>query len=160
MPTAYLSLGSNLGDRELNLREALKRLNTPDARITAVSRIFETRHVGDTEERVPDYLNCVAQMETALFAESLLQHTQAVERAGGRVPTFRWGPRSIDIDILMYGDLAIATEALTIPHPRMFDRAFVLKPLADLIPDIIFPDGATLADRLTDPAIASQQVRP
>ncbi len=160
MPTVYLSLGSNLGDRERNLREALKRLDTPQVRVTGVSRIYETVPVGDTEEPVPNYLNCAARAVTSLPPEALLNYTQGVERDGDRVPTFRWGPRTIDIDILLYDNAAFQTDALTVPHPRLFERAFALRPLTELDSELVFPDGSTLRDRLADASIQPQVLKP
>jgi 2-amino-4-hydroxy-6-hydroxymethyldihydropteridine diphosphokinase len=156
MPTAYLSLGSNLGDRAANLRSALESLETAELRITAVSSIVETVPVGETTEPVPDYLNLVAEAETSLPPEALLKHTQAVEKAIGRVPTFRWGPRVIDIDILVYDQVTVESEGLTIPHPRLFERAFALQPLSELAPDLRFPDGSNISERLEEPEIKAQ----
>jgi 2-amino-4-hydroxy-6-hydroxymethyldihydropteridine diphosphokinase len=156
MPTAYLSLGSNLGDRAANLRAALESLESAELHITAVSSIVETVPVGETTEPVPDYLNLVAEAETSLPPEALLIHTQSVEKALGRVPTFRWGPRIIDIDILVYDQVTLESERLTIPHPRLFERAFALLPLAELAPDLRFPDGSTMRARLEDPVIKTQ----
>src|SRR5689334_12943773 len=119
VPITYLSVGSNVGDRARNLRDALARLERPTLRVTAVSGVYETEPVGETPEPVPAYLNCVARIETSLEPLALLLHTQQVEREGGRTPTFRWGPRTIDIDILLYNGLTLATDALVIPHPRL-----------------------------------------
>jgi 2-amino-4-hydroxy-6-hydroxymethyldihydropteridine diphosphokinase len=160
MPIAFLSLGSNLGDREENLRVAMARLDSEDCRIVAVSGVVETEPVGETEQPVPNYLNCAVKVETALLPLELLERTQAVEREGGRTPTFRWGPRTIDIDILLYDRLSIATDRLTIPHPRLRERAFVLAGLAELAPDLTLPDGTRIADARVDPCIGSQVVRP
>jgi 2-amino-4-hydroxy-6-hydroxymethyldihydropteridine diphosphokinase len=160
MPTVYLGLGSNLGDRAANLREALARLEeTGRVRITSVSRIYETVPVGDTPEPVPDYLNCVARAETDLSPPALLDWVQTVERAGGRVPTFRWGPRTIDIDLLLYDEVTLDSERLVLPHPRLFERAFALVPLAELAPDLAFPDGTRLGDRLQDEKVMGQELR-
>ena len=159
MPTAYLSLGSNLGDRAANLRSALDSLETAELHIKAVSSIVETVPVGETTEPVPDYLNLVAEIETSLPPEALLKHTQAVEKTIGRVPTFRWGPRIIDIDILVYDQVTRQSESLAIPHPRLFERAFALLPLSELAPDLRFPDGTSLSERLEDPEIKIQGLR-
>lgn len=160
MLTAYLSLGSNLGEREHNLREAIERLKTKGARVEAVSRVYETAPIGDTQEPVPHYLNCVVRLATSLPPNALLQHTQSVERAGGRVPSFHWGPRSIDIDILLYDGVTIETDSLTIPHPRLVERAFVLRPLADVAPDLVLPDGQALRDLLAKPLVQEQNIEP
>lgn len=160
MPTAYLSLGSNLGDRERNLREAIARIDSEECRVVAVSSVVETEPVGETEQPVPNYLNCTVEMETTLSPLEFLDRTQAVEREGGRTPTFRWGPRTIDIDILLYDSLSIASERLTIPHARLRERAFVLAGLAELAPELVLPDGTRISDALADPSVASQVVRP
>lgn len=159
MALAYLGLGSNLGDRRANLAAAIRRLNLPGMRVTGVSSIYETEPVGWTPEPVPAYLNCVVRIHTDLGPEQLLQHAKAVEDAGGRVPTFRWGPRTIDVDVLLYDNLAVSTPALTIPHPRMRERAFVLAPLAELDGDLVFPDGVTLRAALQAPAVQNQPIR-
>lgn len=159
MPTVYLSLGSNLGDRLAHLRGARERLNRGDLRLTGVSGLYETAPVGETPEPVPDYLNGAVRGETDLSPLALLDYIQSVERQGGRTPTFRWGPRTIDIDILLYDGILLNTERLVLPHPRLYDRAFVLVPLADIAPDLVFPDGTSLAERLRDPAIRAQKVR-
>jgi len=160
MPTVYFSLGANLGDRKANLRAALERLRAPAVRLTGVSRFYETVHVGAAPEPVPDYLNVVARGETDLSPLALLEYTQSIEEAVGRVPTFRWGPRAIDIDLLLYDDVTLNSARLTLPHPRLFERAFVLVPLAEIAPDLVFPDGTTLAERLRDPAVQAQEIRP
>ncbi len=159
MPTIYLSLGSNVGDREANLRVALERLAEGPFRITGVSPIYETVPVGETPQPVPDYLNCVARAETELHPPEVLKYTQGVERVGGRTPTFRWGPRTIDVDLLLYDDATVLEPGLTVPHPRMAERAFVLKPLADLEPDLSMPDGTRIADLLARPEVREQAVR-
>jgi 2-amino-4-hydroxy-6-hydroxymethyldihydropteridine diphosphokinase len=159
MPTVYLSLGSNLGDREAHLRAALERLNGPFLHITGVSRIYETEPVGETLKPVPAYLNCVARADTGLEPHALLDYTQRIEQAGGRVQTFRWGPRAIDIDLLLYDTAIIDTERLTVPHPRMFERAFALVPLAELAPELVFPDNTTIQARLSAPELQTQGLR-
>jgi 2-amino-4-hydroxy-6-hydroxymethyldihydropteridine diphosphokinase len=107
----------------------------------------------------PRDLNCAVAVETELAPQQLLDHTQAVERAGGRTPTFRWGPRNIDIDILLYGGETIATDGLTIPHPCLRDRLFALRPLADLNAELSLPDGTPIRDLLQDPNVNSQGLR-
>ncbi len=143
MARAYLSLGSNLGDRRQNLADAVSRLDTTDCRILAVSCVYETTPVGETPEPVPDYLNIVIAVETNLDPEALLKHTQAVEQAGRREKSFRWGPRTIDVDILLYEGVRMATDQLELPHPRMMGRSFVLIPLAEIAPDLVLPNGMT-----------------
>ncbi len=132
MKTVYLSLGSNLGDREANLRAALRLLNP-----RRVSPIYETEPVDHTAQ--PFFLNLVAEVETSLMPMQLLSHTQRIERDLGRKRTIPKGPRTIDIDILLYGTTIIASKRLEIPHPRLHERRFVLKPLADLAPDLRHP---------------------
>jgi 2-amino-4-hydroxy-6-hydroxymethyldihydropteridine diphosphokinase len=160
MKTAYLSLGSNLGDRLANLRAAIQRLHRPpQLRLTGVSSFYETLPVGETPEPVPDYINCAVRVETLLPPLALLEYIQAVEREIGREPTFRWGPRVIDVDILLYDGITLETERLTLPHPRMMERAFALIPLAEIAPDMVFSDGVSLAERLQSPPVREQIVR-
>jgi len=133
MPLAYVGLGSNLGDRRGLIREALKRLGRlQGVRVRKRSRIIETDPVGRT--RQPRFLNAVAEVETRIEPAPFLRHLRAVERALGRVRHERWGPRTIDLDLLMWGDRSMATPRLTLPHPRMAERRFVLAPLAELCP--------------------------
>jgi 2-amino-4-hydroxy-6-hydroxymethyldihydropteridine diphosphokinase len=158
MPTAYLSLGSNLGDRFANLTRALARLDSDDIRVRTTSSVYETAPVGETLEPVPHYLNLVAEVDTMLSPDDLLKRTQAVEAALGRVPTFRWGPRAIDIDILLFDDLSFDSAGLQIPHPRMTERAFVLVPLHEIAPNIVLPDGTIPPQHLGKPEVAEQQL--
>jgi 2-amino-4-hydroxy-6-hydroxymethyldihydropteridine diphosphokinase len=159
MVTAYLSLGSNLGDRAAHLRAALSRLESPpEVRVGAVSAFYETVPIGETAEPSPLYLNCAARLETSLSPLALLDWTQVVETAGERVRTYRWSPRTIDVDILLYGSVVLNTERLTLPHPRLFERAFALVPLQDLEPSLVFPDGTTLAERLQSPGVLAQEL--
>jgi 2-amino-4-hydroxy-6-hydroxymethyldihydropteridine diphosphokinase len=128
----YLSLGSNIGDREANLRAAIDRL-----RPLRQSPIYETAPVDYTDQRW--FLNLVVEVETALFPRQLLACTQRIERELGRVRTISKGPRTLDIDILLYGNAVIGLPTLQVPHPRMAERRFVLAPLADLAPDLRHP---------------------
>lgn len=132
----YLGLGSNLGDREANLRKAI-RLLSRKLRIEGVSSIYETEPQDFFEQ--PKFLNAVCRAATNLGPAELLEETKIVEKEMGRVPTFRYGPRVIDIDILFYGDLVLETPTLTLPHPRMAERAFVLVPLAEVAGDVVHP---------------------
>jgi 2-amino-4-hydroxy-6-hydroxymethyldihydropteridine diphosphokinase len=136
MPTIYLALGSNLGDRTANLRAALDAL-PPKVRVLAESPAYESAPWGVTDQ--PDYLNMVLAGETTLSPTDLLAHVKAIELNLGRVPSIRYGPRKIDIDILFYADQIIESPDLMIPHPRLQERAFVLVPLADLAPDLVHP---------------------
>ena len=138
MKTIYLSLGSNLGDREAHLREALERLAAPDLRIGRTSPIYETEPIGGPTGQ-HWFLNLAAEAETDLFPVQLLSRTQKIERALGRVRTVVNGPRTIDIDILIYAQAVVRTAKLEIPHPRLHERRFVLVPLADLAPDLRHP---------------------
>src|SRR5262245_58698939 len=131
MPKVYLSLGSNLGDREMNIRDAISRLEGPAVHVGAVSGIYETEHVGHSDAPTPDYMNCALCVETSLDPEALLKYVQSVEREVGRIATFRWGPRSIDVDILWYEGIERSSEVLTLPHPRLKERSFVITPLAE-----------------------------
>ncbi|MBV9257604.1 MAG: 2-amino-4-hydroxy-6-hydroxymethyldihydropteridine diphosphokinase, partial [Ktedonobacteraceae bacterium] len=141
----YLALGSNLGDRRGNLAAALQQLREI-VTIETVSSVYETKPVGYLEQ--PRFLNIACCGKTWLSAQDLLQYTQAIEVAIGRQPTFRNGPRPIDIDILLYDDLHIQDEHLTIPHPRMTERAFVLAPLAEISPNVIEPVSGQTAQEL------------
>lgn len=148
--TAYLGLGSNLGDRLGNLRQAVELLQAhPDIRITRVSSIYETAPVGPVEQ--PDFLNMVAAADTTLSPEELLSVALEIEGRLHRVRTIRWGPRTLDIDILLYGDCIVQQKDLTIPHPRMEERAFVLIPLLEVAGNLRIPgSGATVRDRIKE----------
>ncbi len=135
-PVVYLGLGSNLGDRAANLRNALRRLSHL-ARPEEVSSLYETAPVGEEEQ--PLFYNAVCRIVTALEPEALLCHLKEIELAIGRRPGPRWGPRIVDLDILLYGDRVLEQEDLVIPHPRLAERAFVLMPLAELAPDLVHP---------------------
>jgi 2-amino-4-hydroxy-6-hydroxymethyldihydropteridine diphosphokinase len=137
LKTAYLSLGSNVGDREANLRAALERLEAPDLHVKRVSPLYETEPVEYTDQRW--FLNLAAEVETDLFPMQLLARIGKIERALGRVRTVPKGPRTIDIDILLYGRAMVNSKTLEIPHPRIAERRFVLVPLADLAPDLRHP---------------------
>jgi 2-amino-4-hydroxy-6-hydroxymethyldihydropteridine diphosphokinase len=135
--TVYLSLGSNLGDRESNLRAAIESLSSSGIQVLRESPIYETEPVGYTEQGW--FLNMVVEAETALFPMQLLTRTGKIERALGRLRTMRNGPRTIDIDILLYAHAVVRSPRLEIPHPRMHERRFVLAPLDDLAPDLRHP---------------------
>jgi len=143
---AFLSLGSNLGNREEMIDAALRALEEGGAAVVRRSSRYDAAPVGKTDQ--PRFLNLVAEVETALPPEGLLALCQRVERALGRVRTERWGPRTIDIDILMYSGVAIATPDLVLPHPRLTERAFVLRPLLEIAPEAALPDGRPLRDFL------------
>ena len=134
----HLGLGANLGDRLANLKSSLDRLaGHPEIGIVHVSPVYETVPVGGPEQ--PCFLNAAAAIETSLAISDLLGATRAIERDLGRTETVRWGPRILDIDILLSRDMIIETDSLTVPHPRMHERAFVLVPLADIASDAVHP---------------------
>jgi 2-amino-4-hydroxy-6-hydroxymethyldihydropteridine diphosphokinase len=146
---AFLGLGSNLGDRRGRLRAAIGSL--PD--VVAVSPVYETEPVGGPAGQGA-YLNCVVELETHLSPRQLLSVAQRVEAEGDRVRAERWGPRTIDIDVLIVGDEVVSDDDLVVPHPRLRERAFVLAPLRDLAPDLV-PEpvsdpGVRLAGGLDD----------
>jgi len=129
---AYIALGSNMGDREGTLLRAIEALHAhPNITVTAISAIYETDPVGYTEQDA--FLNMVVQVKTTLSPDELLQQQLAIEGQLGRVRHIRWGPRTIDLDLLMYGQYTVESEFLILPHPRMMERAFVLVPLFDVL---------------------------
>ena len=137
MKRIYLSLGSNIGDRETNLRKAVERLASLDVHVLRASRIYETEPVDYVDQAW--FLNQVVEAETALFPMQLLTRTARVERELGRTRTVPKGPRTLDIDILFYGDAVVRTARLELPHPRLAQRRFVLAPLAEIAPDVRHP---------------------
>lgn len=137
MKLVYFSLGSNIGDREANLRAALAQLESPGLHILRASPIYETEPVDYAGQRW--FLNLVAEAESTLFPLQLLNRIQKVELALGRIRTVPKGPRTLDIDILLYGKTIMHSASLEIPHPRIAERRFVLAPLADLAPDLRHP---------------------
>ena len=146
MPLVYLALGSNIGDRRDNLRRAVTAL-APEVRVVAQSPIYETPAWG--YENQPAFLNMALEGETALPPESLLAYVKRLETELGRTPSFHWGPRLIDIDILFYDDLVLNAPDLAIPHPRLHERSFVLVPLNNLAPSLVHPVlGQTIAQLL------------
>jgi 2-amino-4-hydroxy-6-hydroxymethyldihydropteridine diphosphokinase len=144
---AYLGLGSNLGDRRALLRHAIEALDWGDVVVTARSRVYETTPVGGPEGQ-PDFLNQVIAVDTTLGARSLWERCSAVEAALGRSRDHepRWGPRPIDIDVLLFGDEIIVEPDLIVPHPRMHERAFVLIPLAEIAAGLRVGDLGSVAD--------------
>jgi 2-amino-4-hydroxy-6-hydroxymethyldihydropteridine diphosphokinase len=137
MKTIYLALGSNVGDRLHNLQGALNLLVAPDLRIIRTSSIYETEPVGFTSQRW--FLNMALEAETGLFPMQLLWRLGKIERQLGRIRTMPNGPRTIDIDILLYGKAVVHSATLEIPHPRMASRRFVLAPLAELVGELRHP---------------------
>lgn len=139
MATAYLGLGTNLGDRRANLHAAADAVvATPGVRGAELSPIYETAPVGGPAGQ-GDYLNAAMRIDTDLPPRDLLDTLLRIEQSLGRERRERWGPRVIDLDLLLYDDLSIDEPGLTLPHPRMHERAFVLRPLADLAPDLVHP---------------------
>ncbi len=135
---AFVGLGSNLGDREATIRRALDELaRLPSTALTRASSLYDTEPVGDTEQ--PGFLNAVAELETELDARQLLWNLQLIERRLGRVRTRRWGPRVIDLDLLLFGDEVWELPDLVVPHPELIRRSFVLVPLVELDPLVIHP---------------------
>lgn len=134
MTRAYLGLGSNLGDRAAHLQLAVDELaTTTGVRVVAVSRVYETSPVGGPEQ--DDYLNAVVAIETDLDARGLLGVAQHLEQLAARVRAVRWGPRTLDVDVLLVGNERVAEPDLEVPHPRLYERGFVLAPLRDVAPD-------------------------
>ena len=132
---AYLSIGSNMGNRSANCRNALKELDKKgEIKLTAFSSLYETKPVGYEDQ--PDFINMAAKIETSLTPQELLAEMKKVEKLLGREKNFRWGPRIIDLDILFYGDKVIGAPDLTIPHPSMPERGFVLIPLLEIGADV------------------------
>jgi 2-amino-4-hydroxy-6-hydroxymethyldihydropteridine diphosphokinase len=143
---AYLGIGTNLGDRLAFLQGAVDGLAaTPGVAVVGVSSVYETDPVGGPEQ--PDFLNAVVGIDTTLTPHEVLAECQRLEQESHRVRQEHWGPRTLDVDVLVYSDEQIDTPALVVPHPRAAVRAFVLVPLADLDPDrvaVLDPDGAVL----------------
>ena len=129
---AFVGLGSNLGDRLAHLRRAVAGL--PD--VVAVSQVYETEPVGGPADQGP-YLNAVVELDTELDPRALLSVAQRLEAAAGRTRTERWGPRPLDVDVLLVGDLVVSDADLVVPHPRLWERRFVTVPLAELAPDVV-----------------------
>ena len=137
--TAYVALGANLGDAVKALREALAALKAVDGvRVRRASRLYRTAPVDSSG---PDYLNAVAEVATTLSAPALLDALQAIEQAAGRERPYRNAPRTLDLDLLLYGESHIDSTRLTVPHPRMNERAFVLVPLAEIAPQRVSPEA-------------------
>ena len=159
--TAYLGLGGNLGDRLAALTEALALLDAaPGMRRIACSSVYETEPWGVTDQ--PRFLNLVVGFDTTLLPTELLALCQSVERKVGRTATYRWGPRLIDIDVLLYGNetVSMTTPDLQIPHPRMQERAFVMVPLAEIAPDLVIPSGVIPVRDLLDELDGREGVTP
>lgn len=146
MPCAYIGLGSNLGNRRRLLSRALELLETPGLEVTLVSPLYETEPVGGPPQG--KFLNACAALATVLPPILLLRRLLAVEDALGRVRRERWGPRTADLDLLVYEDVAMHTPLLELPHPRLAERDFVLRPLSDIAPDLEIPGTGRTVRRL------------
>ena len=148
MTRVYIALGSNLASPLTQVNAAIAALgNIPDSRIVAVSGLYRTPPLGPQDQ--PDYLNAAVALETSLAPEALLAHTQRIELDQGRVrKAERWGPRTLDLDIMLFGNVTLATPRLTVPHYDMKNRGFMLWPLFEIAPELHFPDGETLASVL------------
>jgi 2-amino-4-hydroxy-6-hydroxymethyldihydropteridine diphosphokinase len=153
---AYLSLGSNVGDREAHLREALARLSAA-GRVVAMSAFYETEPVEFT--RQPWFLNCAVALETSHTPQQLMTAILRIEEEMGRRRVQKKGPRSIDIDILLFDDTIIDSTDLTIPHPALHQRRFVLEPLAEIAPEVLHPAIKKTIRELRDALPAGQAVR-
>jgi 2-amino-4-hydroxy-6-hydroxymethyldihydropteridine diphosphokinase len=157
MPTVVLGLGSNLGDRLATLQRAVDLLDAEHVRVRASSRVWETDPVGPAQ---PDFLNAVVRAETDLEPLELLSACHRVEATLGRVRHERWGPRTIDIDVLLYDGDSVDEPSLSVPHPRMTERAFVVLPMLDLDADPVLPDGTRLKDVRLGPAGGARPFAP
>jgi len=148
MRTGYLGLGSNVGDREEHLRAAVRLLREHEVEVEAVSSLYETEPTGEILDQ-PDFLNAAVRVRTGLEPEALLDLCKAIEVEQGRMfggP--RHGPRPLDLDLLLLGELELRGERLTLPHPEVTSRRFVLEPLLELDPGLTLPDGTSLAAAL------------
>lgn len=149
MITAYIAIGSNLADPVVQAKSAIEALKQlPKSRFLCASQLYSSTPMGPQNQ--PDYINAVAAIETELTPLELLDCTQAIELKQGRVrKEERWGPRTLDLDIILYGDEVIDSERLTVPHYGMKEREFVLYPLAEIAPNLTLPDGTELSQLLT-----------
>jgi 2-amino-4-hydroxy-6-hydroxymethyldihydropteridine diphosphokinase len=149
--TAYIGMGSNLGDRRENLRRAVSLLqDSPLMEVKRLAPLYRSAPLGDTGQ--PEFLNTVAQVAATLAPRELLNCLLEVEKKLGRVRKERWGPRVIDLDLLLYDDMTVQEPDLVVPHPRLTERAFVVVPLAAIAPDITLPGGFT-------PAVLAAELR-
>ena len=145
----FVALGSNMGEREENIRRALELLSQlPDTELVRASSLYDTEPVGEVEQ--PNFLNAVAELDTDMAARQLLWNLLLIEKRLGRVRTQKWGPRTIDLDLLLFGDQVIDEDDLRVPHPELIRRSFVLTPLAELEPALVHPTtGETIQSHLS-----------
>lgn len=144
--TAFIGLGSNLQNPRMQLEDAVQTIaQLPESQLTATSALYQSCPVGPPQ---PDYLNAVARLDTALTPLTLLDELQAIENAQGRQRKEHWGPRTLDLDLLLYGNEELILPRLQLPHPELARRPFVLYPLADIAPDLILPGNASLQELL------------
>jgi 2-amino-4-hydroxy-6-hydroxymethyldihydropteridine diphosphokinase len=158
----YLGLGSNVGDRAAHLGAAVAALRDHGVEVQALSSLYETEPVGEVLDQ-PDFLNAAVRIRTELEAEALLDLCKAIEIEQGRMlGGQRHGPRPLDLDLLLLGDLELRTDRLTLPHPQVTSRRFVLEPLLELDPELALPDGTSLAAALArlEPGQAADRVGP
>jgi 2-amino-4-hydroxy-6-hydroxymethyldihydropteridine diphosphokinase len=149
MAEAFVGIGSNLGDREGQLRSARKLLAAENGvEVVAVSRLRDTEPVGPVEQ--PRFLNGAVQLITELTPRELLDRLLAIEQRLGRVRTERFGPRTVDLDLLVYGDEVVDEPGLTVPHPRLHERRFALEPLAELKPELVIPGRGPVSALLSE----------
>jgi 2-amino-4-hydroxy-6-hydroxymethyldihydropteridine diphosphokinase len=157
MTRAFIGLGSNVGNRLQFLRRAVERLDeTGGVQVARVSSVYETEPIGPAAQ--PWFLNAVVEIDTSLNPFALLTRTQGIEHGLDRVTTYRWGPRTIDLDILLYGTVKVKSATLQIPHPELCERAFVMIPLLELAPEAALPDG-TLVSSCLNTLLPPQQLR-
>ena len=156
MPTIYLSLGSNIGDRQANIRAAIAALWSAGVRVNQISSLYETEPVDFLDQ--PWFLNCVVEAETSVESHALLQALRSIETQLGSKKDFAKGPRKIDLDILLYGAETISTPDLQVPHPRMLQRRFVLTPLAEIAPNLQHLSWPATAAVLLDHVADSSRV--
>jgi 2-amino-4-hydroxy-6-hydroxymethyldihydropteridine diphosphokinase len=144
----FVGLGANLGDAQASVCEALRRLEElPRTRVIAASSLYRSAPV---DAGGPDYINAVAELRTLLTPPALLAQLQAIEQRAGRERPYRHAPRTLDLDVLLFGERCIASPGLTVPHPRLAQRAFVLAPLAELAPQLRLADGRSVVQALAD----------
>ena len=156
--TVYVGLGANLGDRGQALQAAVHAMAAlPGTQLQAVSSLYSSAPI---EATGPDYLNAVAVLTTDFGPEAFLQQLQHLEQAAGRQRPYRNAPRTLDLDILLWGQAQLNTPNLTVPHPRMRERAFVLRPLQDIWPQVHWSEATNLVTLLQQPALAQQTLEP